>query len=107
MDYVQLLTAMVPSIKSLPYIKKDASGYSPDWKRKFRLREEVGTLRKQIHYDILSPFILLPFFSIAEKEKEERNICYHRKDYILVKFYLHPPDGLVLGHELFISKAKG
>lgn len=48
MDYVQLLTAMVPSIKSLPYIKKDASGYSPDWKRKLRLREEVGTLRKQM-----------------------------------------------------------
>ena len=62
---------------------------------------------EHIHYDILSPFILLTFFSIAEKEKEERNICYHRKDYILVKFYLHPPDGLVLGHELFISKAKG
>ena len=57
---------------------------------------------EHFHYDILSPF-----FSIAEKEKEERNICYHRKDYILVKFYLHPPDGLVLGHELFISKAKG
>ena len=62
---------------------------------------------EHFHYDILSPFILLTFFSIAEKEKEERNICYHRKDYILVKFYLHPPDGLVLGHELFISKAKG
>ena len=62
---------------------------------------------EHFHYDILSPFILLTFFSIAGKEKEERNICYHRKDYILVKFYLHPPDGLVLGHELFISKAKG
>ena len=62
---------------------------------------------EHFHYDILSPFILLPFFSIADKEKEERSICYHRKDYILVKFYLHPPDGVVLGHELFISKAKG
>lgn len=48
MDYVQLLTAVVPSIKSLPYIKKDVSGYSPDWKRKLRLREEVDTLRKQM-----------------------------------------------------------
>lgn len=62
---------------------------------------------EHFHYDILSPLILLPFFSTAEKKKEKRNICYHRKDYILVKFYLHPPDGLVLEHELFISEAKG
>lgn len=60
---------------------------------------------EHFHCDILSPLILLPFFSTADKDKEERNICYHRKDYILVKFYLHPPDGLLLGHELFISEA--
>lgn len=36
---------------------------------------------EHFHYDIHCPLILLPFFSTAEKEKEERNICYRRKDY--------------------------
>lgn len=53
-------------------------------------------------------YTLLSFYYLSfqrQKKKRRKGIFVITGKTILVKFYLHPPDGLLLGHQLFISEA--